>query len=158
MRTDRDDLSDMNRDATKPVPSRRGDVLAGPERRRRWSTVEKLAIVKESLEEGAVVSHVAHRHGLSPQQLFGWRREIREQVLGDVGPERQGASCAAEFVPIAVARTAPIPRVMAMSETPVQAAMSAPIEIELPSATIRLKGPVDARSLATVLKALKVLR
>ena len=97
MRSDRDDLSNVNSDDTKPVPSRRGNVLAGPERRRRWSTVEKLAIVKESFEEGAVVSHVAHRHGLSPQQLFGWRREIREQVLGDVGPERQGASCAAEF-------------------------------------------------------------
>jgi transposase len=65
--------------------------------------VEKLAIVKESFEESAVVSDVADRHGLSPQQLFGWRREIREQVLGDVGPERQGASCAAEFIPIAVA-------------------------------------------------------
>ncbi len=61
-------------------------------------------------------------------------------------------------LPIAFARTAPIPGVMAMTEAPAQAALSATIEIELPSATIRLKGPVDARSLATVLKALKVLR
>jgi transposase len=101
---------------------------------------------------------VAHRHGLSPQQLFGWRREIREQVLGDVGPDRQGASCAAELVPVAVARTAPLPGVMAMTEAPARAALSVTIEIELPSATIRLKGPVDARSLSTVLEALKVLR
>ena len=85
-----------------------GGAVVRVERRRRWSDEEKLAIVKESFEEGAVVSHVAQCHGLSPQQLFGWRREIREQVLGDVGPERQGASCATEFVPIAVARTAPI--------------------------------------------------
>jgi transposase len=159
MRTDRDDLSDVISDDTKPVPSRRGDVLSGPERRRRWSAAEKLAIVKESFEEGAVVSHVAHRHGLSPQQLFGWRREIREQVLGgDIGPEGEGASCQAEFVPIAVARTAPIPGVMAMTEAPAQTALSATIEIELSSATIRLMGAVDARSLAIVLKALKVLR
>jgi hypothetical protein len=48
----RGSLSDVNSDDTKPVPSRRGDALAGPERRRRWSTVEKLAIVKESFEEG----------------------------------------------------------------------------------------------------------
>ena len=47
---------------------------------------------------------------------------------------------------------------MAMTEAPAQAALSGTIEIDLPSATIRLKGPVDARSLATVLKALKVLR
>ena len=155
MRTDRDYVSDVNRDDTKPVPSRRGDVLAGPERRCRWSTAEKLAIVKESCEEGAVVSHAAKRHGLSPQQLFGGRREIREQVLGDVGPERQVASCAAEFVPIAVARATPIPGEMAMIEAPA-AALSITIEIELLSLTIWLTGPVDARSLAAVLKALMV--
>lgn len=158
MRSDRDDLSDVISDDTKPVSPRRGDVLAGPERRRRWSTAEKLAIVKESFEEGAVVSHVAHRHGLSPQQLFGWRREIREQVLGDVGPEREGTSCEAEFVPIAVARAAPIPGVMAMTEASTQAASPASIEIELSSAKIRLTGPVDLMSLTAVLKALKVLR
>jgi len=71
------------------VSSRRGWVLAGAERWRRWSTAEKLAIVTESFEAGAVVTHVVHRYGLSPQQLFGWRREIREQVLGDVGPQRE---------------------------------------------------------------------
>ena len=64
-------------------------------------------------------------------ELKDGRREIREQVLGDVGPERQGASCATEFVPIAVARMAPIPGVMAMTEAPAQAALSATIEIEL---------------------------
>lgn len=156
MRSDRDDVSDVISDDTKPVRSRRGEVLADPERRRRWSTAEKLAIVKETLEEGAVVSHVAQRHGLSPQQLFGWRREIREQVLSDLGPERKGASCEAEFVPIAVARAAPILSVAATPDA--QAQVATRIEIELPSATIRLMGPVDARSLAAVLKALKVLR
>ena len=51
MRSDRDGLSDVNSDDTKAVRSRLGEVLAGPERRRRWSTAEKLAIVKETLEE-----------------------------------------------------------------------------------------------------------
>jgi hypothetical protein len=45
-----------------------------------------------------------------------------------------------------------------MPEAPAQAAAPATIEIELPSATIRLMGPVDATSLAAVLEALKVLR
>ena len=71
--------------------------------------------MKESFEEGAVVSHVAQRHGLSPQQLFGWRREIRDLVLGDAGPEREEPPVRRRFVPIAVARAAPIPGVMAMA-------------------------------------------
>ena len=61
---------------------------------------EKLAIVKESFEAGAVVSHVAQRHGISPQQLFGWRRDIRKQVLGRSGPECEIASDGLDFVPI----------------------------------------------------------
>jgi transposase len=158
MRTDRDDLSDVNSDDTKPVFPRRGSVLAGPERRRRWAMAEKLAIVKESFEEGAVVSHVAQCHGLSPQQLFGWRREVREQVLGNLGPERAGTCNESAFVPVAVGPSAPVPSVAAMPEAPAQAAAPATIEIELPSATIRLMGPVDATSLAAVLEALKVLR
>src|SRR5690606_4222766 len=65
---------------TKPAAVRRVEVITGVERRRRWSTEEKLAIVAESLAEGAVVSEVARRHGLSPQQLFGWRAKVRVEV------------------------------------------------------------------------------
>lgn len=35
------------------------EVLTGPERRRRWSAEEKLAMVKESFEPGKTVSMVA---------------------------------------------------------------------------------------------------
>ena len=118
---------------------------------------EKLAIVKESFEDGAVVSHVAQRHGLSPQQLFGWRREIRELVL--CKPEREGTDVAQDmdFVPVAVANV-PSAATLAASERAADAASSsATIEIELPGAKIRLSGPVDGKALAAVLKALKVL-
>lgn len=157
MRSDHDDLSDVTSDETKPVPSRRGYVLAGPERRRRWPMVEKLAIVKESFEEGAVVSHVAQRHGVSPQQLFGWRRAIREQVLGTYGPKCEVASDDLNFVPISIAKAAPTSTAVAPSEKVADVTPPSSIEIELPAARIRLTGSVDARSLATVLKALKVL-
>src|SRR5690606_10599732 len=59
---------------------RRVEVITGVERRWRWSTEEKLAIVAESLAEGAVVSEVARRHGISPQQLFGWRAKVRAEI------------------------------------------------------------------------------
>jgi transposase-like protein len=37
-------------------------VLSGPERRRRWTTAQKLRIVEESLAPGASVVEVARRH------------------------------------------------------------------------------------------------
>ncbi len=157
MRSDRDDVSDVISDDTKPVPSRRGDVLAGPERRRRWAMAEKLAIVKESFADGAVVSHVAQRHGLSPQQLFGWQREIRELVLCKPELEGTGVANDIDFVPVAVANV-PSAATLAASERAADAASSpATIEIELPGAKIRLSGTVDAKALTAVLKALKVL-
>jgi transposase len=44
--------------------------LTGPERRRRWSTEEKLAMVRESFEPGKTVSMVARRRGANPNQQF----------------------------------------------------------------------------------------
>src|SRR5262245_25211172 len=59
---------------------RRIELITGTGRRRRWSADDKARIVVESLKPGANVSEVARRHGLSPQQLFGWRRQGREAV------------------------------------------------------------------------------
>jgi transposase len=33
-------------------------------------------IIEETLVPGAVISEVARRHGLAPQQLFTWRRSL----------------------------------------------------------------------------------
>jgi transposase-like protein len=56
---------------------RRIELITGTGRRRRWSSEDKARIVAESLASGVSVSEVARRHGLSPQQLFAWRREAR---------------------------------------------------------------------------------
>ncbi|MHC4049445.1 transposase [Bradyrhizobium sp. 25ACV] len=46
--------------------------------RRRWfSKDDKARIVEETLVPGAVVSEIARRHGLTPQQVFTWRRQAR---------------------------------------------------------------------------------
>ena len=118
---------------------------------------EKLAIVKESFEDGAVVSHVAQRHGLSPQQLFGWRREVRELVLSKSERDATAAPRDVDFVPVAIANVSSTAATLATSEGAAEVASPAMIEIELPGATIRLSGPVDAKALAAVLRALKVL-
>ena len=55
---------------------RRFEVLSGTPRRRRWSAEEKARIVAESSAPGAVARTVALRHGVHPNQLYGWRREL----------------------------------------------------------------------------------
>ncbi|WP_146627771.1 transposase, partial [Shigella boydii] len=47
------------------------DVL-GPEKRRRRTTQEKIAIVQQSFEPGMTVSLVARQHGVAASQLFLW--------------------------------------------------------------------------------------
>ena len=60
---------------TEPV--RRLEVFTGAGRRRKWSDEDKARIVAEIVASGDSVCAVARRHGLSPQQLFGWRRQQR---------------------------------------------------------------------------------
>lgn len=50
------------------------EVITGAQRRRLCNALEKVRMVKESLEPGASVSLVARRHGVNPNQLFTWRR------------------------------------------------------------------------------------
>src|SRR5258708_15097669 len=72
---------------------RRIELITGTGRRRRWSDDDKARIVIESLRAGANVSEVARRHGLSPQQLFGWRREARaREPAGRAGARKGGES------------------------------------------------------------------
>ena len=69
---------------------RRIELITGTGRRRQWSGDDKARIVIESLRPGANVSEVARQHGLSPQQLFGWRREARALMAADAGDEDAG--------------------------------------------------------------------
>lgn len=54
--------------------------------RRRWSDDEKRAAVELSLEPGASVKEVAACFGVSPAQLYAWRRELREGCAGADAP------------------------------------------------------------------------
>ena len=80
-------------------------------RRRRWSDEEKLRIVTESYSGPRLVSATARRHGISPGQLFTWRRELRIQpqrpaieppqmvrVCVDDAPKASGAPSMVEII------------------------------------------------------------
>ncbi|ENU2442549.1 transposase, partial [Escherichia coli] len=50
------------------------EVLSGPERRRRRTPQEKIAIIQQTMEPGMTVSHVARLHGINANQIFKWRK------------------------------------------------------------------------------------
>ena len=56
----------------------RVEVLAGIQRRRRYSVDRKLAVLEEAAVPGMTISYVARRHGISPSLIFGWRRRMSE--------------------------------------------------------------------------------
>lgn len=118
--------------------SGRAEVLAGPERRRRWTLGEKARIVAESVAPGVVASEVARRHGVHPNQLYGWRRELRE------------ATAPTEFVAVTV--TADVaPKESAVG----RAGEVSGIELRIGDAELRIGRDVDPRAIVAAIRALK---
>jgi transposase len=118
------------------TPIRRLEVITGTGGRRRFSADDKARIIEETLAPCAVVSHVARRYGLTPQQLFTWRREARE---------RGAESNAVCFAPV-VMGSAPVLDVGTEAAT---------IEVVIGVATIRIPPGVDAAMLKLVVRAVK---
>jgi transposase-like protein len=58
------------------------EVLAGPERRRRWSVEQKQAIVAAAFGSGAVVRDVARQADVTPSLIYRWRRDLRAAANG----------------------------------------------------------------------------
>ena len=112
-----------------PEPARRLEIFTGAGRRRSWSDEQKAAIVAESLSGRESVSAVARRHGLTPGQLFGWRR----QAGGASAVPRDRVSFASVVVG------------------------PSPIEIEVGGVTIRVPMGSDAATLRAVLQAVKAV-
>jgi transposase len=149
------DHSDDTKEVSAPARLRRIEVITGAERRRKWSAEEKAAIVAESLAEGAVVSEVARRHGLSPQQLFGWRARLRAAVKGSA----PSSDATPSFVPAVVEHEPSSPAAPALpAAVMAMGAGVAPasIEIALGGVIVRVRGEADPRALTAVLKALRV--
>ena len=119
---------------------RRLEVITGALGRRRWSAEAKARIVAESLAPGVVISEVARRHDLRPQQLFAWRHQARQGRLALPAAELS-------FVPVVGATDAPP---AATSAAPVGI-----IEVALGGAIVRVPPEVDGKLLAKVLRAVK---
>ena len=133
---------------TEPV--RRIEVFTGAGRRRAWSAEDKAQIVAETLNEGESVSAVARRHGLSPQQLFGWRRQARQSAA-------EAENTVPQFVP-AVIEAASLARVVPRQRQKRSRhvdQISGLIEVEIAGVTVRVGRGADAKTVAAVVRALK---
>ncbi|WP_072815717.1 IS66-like element accessory protein TnpA [Bradyrhizobium erythrophlei] len=122
-------------------------ILSGPERRRRWTTAEKLRIVEESLAPGASVVEVARRHDVHRNLVTAWRRQARTGVLVcEPGPmQRQADEVRFAAVSIAPER----------QPSAAPSGTSGAIEIEFAAgARMRITGAVDAATLSAVVAAL----
>jgi transposase len=130
-------------DDASTKPARRVEVFTGAGRRRTWFHEEKVRIVAEIASSGDSVCAVARRHGLSPQQLFGWRRRLRDA-------EAASAEGGLEFVPAVVGADPP-----AVSSRSNVATIAGTIEVEIGAVRIRIGRGADTATLAMVLRALK---
>jgi transposase len=128
---------------------RRLEVITGTGRRRRFSEDDKARIVEETLVAGAVVSEVARRHGLTPQQVFTWRRQAR-------GPAVRSTAVEAQFVPALVEASLPERAVhRGRKRTRRVDRTSGIIEVKIEGVTVRVGRGAEAKTVAAVLRALK---
>jgi transposase len=127
----------------------------GEGRRRRWSAVQKAAMVAESCAVGARVSDVAARHGVNESLLFTWRRQAMASKTAVTAPVAlEGLQSAAPpFVPVMVCEGPAVDQAPPVSPRPVGL-----IEIAVADANIRVTACVDAATLAMVLAAVRGAR
>jgi len=64
--------------SNEPRMSARRDsgAVVRVERCRHWSDEEKLAILKETTQPGAIMAVVARRYGIGTGQLYTWRKQL----------------------------------------------------------------------------------
>jgi transposase len=132
---------------TEPV--RRIEVFTGTGRRRPWTGEDKARIVAETLTGEESVCAVARRHGLSPQQLFGWRRQLR--LVAERSEPRLP-----QFVPAVVEAIPPErPRKHSRPRGRRRGDDVGIIEVEISGVTVRVGRGAEAKTVAAVLRALK---
>jgi transposase len=110
------------------------------EKRRHRSKQERRRIAEESLEGGASVAVVARSHGVNANQVFHWRKLLRDGRLDEV--------------PASPMQLMPVRLAEAIGENSHARTYSGAIHIEVGRARIRVEGPVDPESLRLILEHL----
>ncbi len=134
------------------APARRIEIFTGGGRRRAWSIEEKAAIVAESHESDARVCQVARRHGLTPQQLFTWRREARLRLTGGA----DAPSFAPAIIEAAEQSAATAPNIEARVEaSELPSPRPHAIELDIEGTSVWIWCEADAAMVTAIIAALK---
>ena len=112
----------------------------GRQRRRRYDSAFKRAIVEQTLAPGASVARIAREHDINANQLFKWRRQLQL--------EGSAASGSGEPAPSTISL---LPVTVVGEEA---AAPAGQIEIQLAGGTVRIQGTVDKAMRQVVLSSL----
>jgi transposase len=108
---------------------------------------ERQLIVEETLEAGSSVARVALKHGVNANQVFKWRRAFERGELIE--------TCSA-WLPVTVSSPAEFEDEVAEQATPIQAASSGAIHIELPGPTlISVESGADHILIRAILESLQ---
>ena len=128
-------------------------VVRAARRRREHSAEFKRELVARSLEPGVSVAAIAMDSGINANLLFGWRRRHMNALApAEPAPQR---SPAAVLLPVSIEVG---PReIHSAPPAPPTRSGSGTIGIEIGSARVRLRGPVDDANVRSVLRALSEL-
>ncbi len=133
----------------RPERARRMEVFTGAGWRRNWPVDEKAAIVAESYAPGKTVCGVARRHGLTPAQLFTWRRLARRSRSPLKEPP-------ALFVPAVVEASPGPPPPASQPRRARRHGSVTGIELEMDGIVVRIGSGASPEAIAAVIRALKV--
>jgi transposase len=120
-------------------------VLAGVERRRRWTTAEKRRVVEESLTPGTSVIEVARRHDVHPNLLTVWRRQARTGAFGPA--PAAGQDDKVQFAAVSIAPEQPAWTSRAGTGGTIEIAFASGVQL-------RITGAVDPATLTAAVAAL----
>lgn len=128
---------------------RRLEVITGTGRRRQFSEDFKAGIVEQTLVPGAIVSEVARRHGLTPQQVFTWRRQARQPMASKAETPKFVPAVVEPALPAWPSRGRPRKRTRQVDRS------TGSIEVEIEGVSVRIGRGAEAKTVAAVLRALK---
>ena len=134
-----------------------GEIISRVERRRKWTTEQKVKVLSEALEPGATVSAVAERNGISRSQLYAWIRLAQWGALPGISLNGQKKSL---FVPVRVeAASPPSPTPALAAPTAQEQRRPGAIEIALTNGRlVRVDERIDPVRLARLVAALDGVR
>lgn len=137
----------------------RFEVFTGAGTRREWPAEVKAAIVAESYSGQETVSAVARRHGIAANQLFAWRRQLRDQLEARGVALPTGTAPAPAFVPAIVELADPSDPAPASRRRRKRRRLNAgAVELEIDGVSVTIGRGADAEVIGAVIDALRVKR